>query len=521
MGRPLSDRTFATLVGAGLFVLVGWPLAFLTLPPYQDVPGHVATTVILLHPEKWPEFAPTGLLKTNSAMYAFGVLLAPIASAVTSARVFIALTLLANALALPHVLLYFRGKKALVASLPFLPPMVHHWFFSMGMVNFSMALPLSFLLVAGLHAQEKAPTLRRGLGLAALAFAVWFCHSLPVMVVGLLIVARVVFAPSMHDRAARARALVPPLAPAGLVVVVGALRHVFVKFEPFGELHPTGYSSFPWLLYDMWAHYLYGFTEWTLTSLPLGLLLAALALRTPRDADLGLLSAPAWGLVTAAYFIAPFTAFDWAMLGPRFLPFFWLCALLRIPEKLPRSLFTASAVGAALFVVGLNVDVFRVARDQDEYLAGLPAVPKGARLLPLTFSTRRVSKNVWSLANASSLYAVYRETNAHDVWATNPSMPIVRTKRVKPRFDRHALLRFMAWAPNPKTVCEEEASHGVFPADCQPIFDSAWRDFWRDAREDYTHVLMWAAPADVVATVPPGMRETLHQGDLRIFEVVR
>ena len=61
----LGDRPLALLIGVGLFLAVAWPLCFLRIPPYQDLPGHLAAVTILANPDKYPEFVPTGFLKPN------------------------------------------------------------------------------------------------------------------------------------------------------------------------------------------------------------------------------------------------------------------------------------------------------------------------------------------------------------------------------------------------------------------------------------------------------------------------
>src|SRR5271155_3044658 len=69
----LGDRQLATLIGALLFVVAGWPVLFLRIAPYQDLPDHLATLCVLLDPGRYPEFVSNGWLKSNTLM--FGLLL--------------------------------------------------------------------------------------------------------------------------------------------------------------------------------------------------------------------------------------------------------------------------------------------------------------------------------------------------------------------------------------------------------------------------------------------------------------
>ena len=47
------------------------------VPPLQDLPNHLAATHILLHPDRYPEYASNGFWKTNTALYVWLYLLGP------------------------------------------------------------------------------------------------------------------------------------------------------------------------------------------------------------------------------------------------------------------------------------------------------------------------------------------------------------------------------------------------------------------------------------------------------------
>ena len=515
-----SDARLATAIGLGLFVMLGWPLFVVRALPFEDLGGHLATITILRNPGEYPEFVSTGLLKTNAAIYAFGLATRAVLDEERAIRAFSILTLLANALVLPHFVLRFRSRAAMGCAAPFMAPFVHHWFFSMGMMNFALALPLTLVLMMLLRDQESAPTGRRGVGIVLLTLGIWFCHSFPLLVVLLLVATRVLTAKGMEARIARLRALVPPVVPVALLVVSTVASHALVRFTPMGATHETSFSSAPWMVYDVWAHFLYGMTEATVTSLFLGVILVVVALRGGRM-DVGLLSWPGWLLVTCLYWLTPSVAFDWAFFSARFLPFFWFAALVRVPERMPRWLVAGAFALAGMYVVGLDSDVIRAARDHEELISGTGAVPRGAKLLPLMFRTRKTSKNTWSLDSGSGYYVFEKHTSAWDVWATNRSMPIVRTSMPHARFDRVFFRRFLmndtvaAW-------CADEAHRGIpaTPEACAARHGEAWRAMWIDARAEYTHILLFAPPPDIEATIPTFFREKFRNGDLRILERV-
>ena len=64
-----SDAQLALLISAVLFVLAAWPLALVDVPPFQDLPNHLAAITVIEHPERYPEFVFNGYFKTNSALF--------------------------------------------------------------------------------------------------------------------------------------------------------------------------------------------------------------------------------------------------------------------------------------------------------------------------------------------------------------------------------------------------------------------------------------------------------------------
>ena len=101
----LSDTHLVLLVAAVLFALAAWPLLLVDLPPFQDLPNHLATAHIVAHPELYPQFAFNGLFKSNCLLTLWFYLVGG-HGLFGAARAFTAIVLAANALALPLFVLH-------------------------------------------------------------------------------------------------------------------------------------------------------------------------------------------------------------------------------------------------------------------------------------------------------------------------------------------------------------------------------------------------------------------------------
>ena len=225
-----SDQHVALLVSAALFVVGAWPLALTEVPPYQDLPNHLAAVTVIENLERYPEFVFNGFFKTNAALFAWLYRRRQGGRDSSSPRGSSRCMVLgANAFVLPRFVLTLTGsrKRMLVASL-FMWPMVHNWFVSMGMLDFALAVPLSL---------GAAP---RGRSPAALAVArstrasstvlgavTWYAHVFPLLVVHLLVVIEALRAPSWKERVTSLRAMVLPLLP-----VTALVRGVDLRAAP-------------------------------------------------------------------------------------------------------------------------------------------------------------------------------------------------------------------------------------------------------------------------------------------------
>src|SRR5579872_426458 len=328
----LTDGQLALVISAGLFLLAAWPLVLVRVPPFQDLPNHLATIAVLQHPDRYPEFVFNGFFKTNSALFTWLLFVGRLTGTVTAARLFALLVLALGAVAYPRFVLSFGGRSKMVVSAFFVWPMVHNWFVSMGMLDFALGVPLATLLLVLANDQRQRPNVRRGAVLAALAVLTWHAHVFPLLVAELIVLLHVATRPTWRERAAQARALALPLVPASALVV----RSLAIHFtEPVGAM--TGYVSLgrllpPWeLFYNMWAEWFYGFTWLELSTLVPCLALGLWALYRWRD-DVPMLGPLPFVAVSALYFFSPYVATNWFHVNSRFVPFFWLFALVRLPD---------------------------------------------------------------------------------------------------------------------------------------------------------------------------------------------
>src|SRR5262249_33941214 len=145
---------------------------------------------------------------------------------VLGARLFAATAIAAGAFGLPWFALQVAGRRAMVNASLLLWPLVHGFTLAMGMLNFAIAVPAALVLLAVLDRQRAAPTIARGLAIAAASFAVWFMHPFPLIVVGALCALEAVRQRDWSGRLRVACALLAPLLPIGLLVVGTALHHL-------------------------------------------------------------------------------------------------------------------------------------------------------------------------------------------------------------------------------------------------------------------------------------------------------
>jgi hypothetical protein len=519
----LSDVRLTLAVAAALFALAAWPLLLVELPPYQDLPNHLATAHIVAHPELYRDLAFNGFFKSN-ALLTLWFHLAGGLGLFAAARTFTAIVLLTSAIALPSFLLHFCGRRRLWVGTLFAWPLVHSFSVSMGFLNFAFGFALSLLLLTVLDRQRERPTVARGAGIAALSGLLWYAHPFPLAVVGGLVGLHVITRPGWPARIQAGVALLLPLVPAGLLAVVAAQHHL-VKAEHTTALAGPAYSYLnPWeTLEHLWTDVSGAFTSWGAMTVVPAVLLPAFAWierqherQQARQTDRPFLSWLALGILAAGYVALPVMASNWWYLNCRLVPFLWAGLLLRLPATLPRPVTAVLAACALAFSVATGADYVRLDRDRAEFTAGMDAVPERATLLPLMFKRTKTSTFTASLNHAWGYYTVEKDTSAPLAFAVERSYPITYREfppraLIPPALDRFAELR-----GTPAQVCK---SLGRWPVDasCTAAWRDLWDGFWREAEPRFSHVLTWAMPPEARPMIPAQYQRTFAAGELEIY----
>jgi hypothetical protein len=515
--RALSDAQLLAVVGLVLFVLSAWPLLLVRIPPLQDLPNHLATAVVLDHPAEYPEYVANGYLKTNATLFLWLHLLGPRVGLALAAKLFVALVLAVGALAYPGTILALRGRERLLSSSLLVWPMLHNWFVCMGMLDYALGVPLALLVLVALERHRAAPSVGRGALAAAIAILVWYTHAFALLVAGLLVLVEQVLALTRDGKkgVAVALRLGVPLLPAAALLGHSILLQVGgAKIgEPEWGFRP-GWELF----YDAWAEWLWGFSKSTLSSFVVAIVLGVIAVRAFRE-RVPFFSAWALAIVTLLFFVAPNRANNWFCINSRFLPFLWMAALVRVPERLPRWLERVLLASAVAYSVGMGVDYVRIARTWDRFAAGIPAVPEHAKMLPLVFDRKGpAGENTAPMLHAWGLYVLEKHTSSPLVFAHSQSFPITSREEPPLRFHQLYLEPFPQRMNAPSQLCAVVRGWGVVPDDCEAFYAEAWREFWKDAVPRFDHVLMWGPSKATMAHLPKEYRVAFAEDELVILE---
>jgi hypothetical protein len=505
------------VVGLVLFVVSAWPLLLVRIPPLQDLPNHLATAVVLEHPGEYPEYVANGYLKTNATLFLWLHLLGPRLGLALAAKLFVALVLAVGAFAYPGTVLALRGRERLLSSSLLVWPMLHNWFVCMGMLDYALGVPLALLVLVALERHRAAPSVGRGALAAAIAILVWYTHAFALLVAGLLVFVEQVLAVTKDGKkgVGTALRLGVPLLPAAALLGHSILLQVGgAKIgEPEWGFRP-GWELF----YDAWAEWLWGFSKASISSFVVAVVLGVIAVRAFRE-RVPFFSAWALAIVTLLFFVAPNRANNWFCINSRFLPFLWMGALVRVPERLPRWLERVLLASAVAYSVGMGVDYVRIARTWDRFAAGIPAVPEHAKMLPLVFDRKGpAGENTAPMLHAWGLYVLEKHTSSPLVFAHSQSFPITSREEPPLRFHQLYLEPFPQRMNAPSELCAVVRGWGVVPDDCEAFYAETWREFWKDAVPRFDHVLMWGPSKATMAHLPKEYRVTFAEDELVILE---
>jgi hypothetical protein len=511
----LSDARLVALAAGALFVLAAWPLLLVDLPPLQDLPNHVASAHIATHPELYPEFTFNGVFKSNALLTLWFQVFGG-HGLFGAARAFTALVLAVTALALPIFVLHFAGRRALMVAACFFWPLVHSFSVAMGFLNFAFAFALSLILSTVIDRQRADPGWGRAAGIAALSCVLWYAHPAPLTVIVGLVALHAATRAGWRARWHAAATLLAPLVPALLLSLLSAQRHV-VKAENTTTHAARTFSYLnPWeIVLHLWTDVSGAFTRWGSMTLVPALLLGFYVWKRRRE-EHPLFSKAAMAILAGGYVALPVMFSNWWHLNCRLVPFLWAGALLRLPNTLPRPIALALVGSALAFSAVTGIDYVRLDRDRAAFTAGMDAVPRQARLLPLMFRHARTSDFTASLTHAWGHYVVTKDTSAPLVFAVERSYPITYREFPPRAVIPPALDRLAEAHATPARVCRA-LRH--FPIDeaCTAAWRDIWASFWREAEPRFTHVLTWAMPPEARAIIPQRYARVFSAGDLEIY----
>jgi hypothetical protein len=513
----LTDAQLALLVGAALFLIGAWPLALTEVPPYQDLPNHLATLTVIENPKAYPEFVFNGFFKTNAALFTWLHLVGKLGGVTFAARLFAILTLALNAFVLPRFVLRFTGsrQRMVMASL-FAWPMIHNWFVSMGMLDFAVAVPLSLAMLFAIDKQRTAPTIANGAGIIGLGLATWYAHVFPLLVVHLLIAVEAAIQPTWRARWTAARAMAMPLLPVSLLAAISVAQHIRDTVGPM-----TGFMNFqkllaPWeLVYNLWAEWFWGYSNLSLSSIVPCAALAVVGFIGLRRSERAptFFSGTAILAMVLLYCFIPYKMTNWFHVNSRMIPYIWVGFLLFVPARLPKALVAVLGLSAFLYTAGMGYDYVRLDAERREFTAGIEAVPENAKLLPLLFKHKGVSDNTRNLLHMWGYYVVEKKTSAPLLFAHSRSFPVTYSEAPPIRFNHLVLESFAPEMSSPSTVCRIASRFD----DCEGLFKSTWQKFYAEALPRYDHLLLWEATPEAIAMIPSEYERTFSRGRLMIY----
>jgi hypothetical protein len=508
-------------VGLPLWLLAAWPTLLVKRLPHQDLPGHIAAAYVTDHLAAYPEYVATHGLRTNAALLSWLHATAHWLGYLEGARVFLVAVLAVTAFGYAFLLGVLAGPRKLWPASVFAIPLVHHWFVSMGMLNFSLSFGLGLWILGLLALQRDRWRHPRAAVIAVLCALAWFAHSFPLLVLVAIALADLAHARLRDGSATRPalRALVS-LVPAALLVALDFVLAPAIAGAGarFAGLTKTQWFGLPQLLWTGFGHFVLGSSYWGLASLvPALILLVVVGLRG-RGRRPRLLSTTALVLLTAGYGLLPTFMFpEWGYFNTRFLPFLWLGLLVRVPETLSRKLVTVVACAGIAGSAGNGIGLLRMDADLAEFCSGIPHVEKGARLLPLLFSVSSSGDNIEPELQAWGYYTIERQTSADLLWASR-SVDAVQYRILPPPRFHHDVIQNMPRAMFSAAFwCETLArSTGTVREDCGRAWADAWHDYLASAEKRYQYVLVWDPLDPVLALIEQHFPAVHRQGRLVI-----
>ena len=175
-------------------------------------------------------------------------------------------------------------------------------------------------------------------------------------------------------------------------------------------------------------------------------------------------------------------------------------------------------LAAALFTVGHTLEYQLLDRDRRALTAGLEAVPRDSRMLPLIFTGKLHSEHTQSLLHAWGYYVIERDVSAPLLFAHSRAFPLMYREPPPPRFNHLVLESFPGRMRKLRSFCERNrANSQIIHDDCVGEYRNLWDEFWRDAEPRFDTLLVWDIPDETRALLPSSYVESFREGRLSIY----
>lgn len=491
-------RSAPALLTAVAIIPLLWP----ALPPFTDLPGHVARWHIAVAAPGSPlsryyqiRWALMGNLGTDLIAVPLAQLIGVFAAAKLVVMLIVAINM-GGMLVLARVV---HGRIAPTAL--FALPFVYGWPLQMGFANFVLAQGLCFWALALWLGLARSDRLRlRAVLMAPIGVMLWVCHSAGWGLFGLMALGAELARLREAGRrwpAAIGGAILACLPLALPILIMVALHTHNARANETGDWFnlPT---KFVWLLSSLRDH-------WMLFDVAsIGVLVLILYVGA-RDKRLGYSALLGWPSLfcLAAFLLLPRIFLGGSYVDMRIMPAVWTLALLAIRPPPPGRLAAHLAVAGLLFfgirILATTISFALIEADQRAELGALAAIPRGSAVLALV---ARPCERSWSDLRSEHLpaYAILaRDAFVNEQWAIDGQ------QYLKVRYQ--PALPFVA-----------DPSQLVYPPKCPNQGDNLAHAIATFPRAAFGHV--WIIGARLADPRPAGLVSVWSNGRSALYQVV-
>ncbi len=497
---------------AALVVAAAVPLAWPSLPPLSDLPGHMGRWHIAMALRDSPDlaryYAFHWALIPNLGMDLLVPTLARVVGFEAATKLAVMAIPVLTVIGLLWAAREAHGRVPPTAILAV--PLAYAWPFQFGFVNFTLSQALAFCALAlWIRWGREGRFAVRAVAFFAIAFVLWVSHSFGWGMFGLMAAAAELARMRAAGRgwgAALGTTMLQCLPLAGPVIIMAAQAGYGAGAGPgagAGDLGGSDWFNVPikalWLLSlfrDRWQAF-------DLLSLVPLVLLLYVAVRSPDWGFSRLIGWPAAACL-AAFVILPRLLMGGAYVDMRIAPAAMMLALVAIAPPIAARATRTTALLALLFVaVRLGSTTLSFAErsaEQQREIAAIAAIPRGAAVLSLI---ARPCGNAWTdlrRDHLPGLAIVRRDVFTNDQWViAGQQLLSIRHQVAAP---------YLA-----------DPSQSVYPAQCSDIgsnFNAAIAGFPRAA---FTHV--WTIGFPPGAAQAADLRVVWTNGSSTLYRVVR